>query len=612
MARQMSSRLGQILPVLPWSSRRFYQKPHTLGHAARFGGHNSVSGDGRYVAFTSMDTNAYYPARTNNFNPVVWDTLQNTNVISRLLTNSLLETGIGVFPPIISDTGNKVAYILQTYDAFPAPSPARLQTIDLQTGVPIIVASGTNQPYFSFDGKSLSPSMSADGRFIAYQTDTTNFSQLPDNNKGLDIFVYDSVQGTNIPVSLKLSGNGFGNSPSRDPFISKDGRWVLFQSTATDLVTNTLPSSDANFYFARDLILGKTHYIPRLPGYIPNTQSVTRTNAVISQNGEFAFFETRSSGSTLVEGYHLLSKTNFLVCTNCLSPTPNSNGQTIAYLVPKTTNVRQTDIYVKDRSTGKEYLLTPGIDGLSSNGRCKDLCVSPDGRFIVFASTASNLVPGDQNGLSDIFVRDRLLGRTTLLSVNRQGTGPGFAASFLPVMSADGKTVVFQSFAGDLVEGDYNNFRDLFVARLGGVDSDHDGLDDDWEVAFFGDLSRSGAGDFDGDGYTDAQEFVAGTDPKNNGSVLRAMTVSGINSGVVTILWNSVPGKTYRIQFKDDLKSTGWNDLAGLVVATSATSSKQDTLARPQRYYRVGGRWRIARTFGAGKNAAHKPAKTRC
>src|SRR6266487_3159858 len=128
----------------------------------------------------------------------------------------------------------------------------------------------------------------------------------------------------------------------------------------------------------------------------------------------------------------------------------------------------------------------------------------------------------DSDPLPNLYVHDRVRGTTMAL---RPGvdSGLGNGPSYTPVMSADGRTVVFASFASDLVSGDYNDRRDVFVVRLGHPDTDGDGLDDDWEVAFFNDLSRDGNGDFDQDGQSDRAEFLAGTDPTNTGAVLRAL-----------------------------------------------------------------------------------------
>src|SRR5207253_9976348 len=133
---------------------------------------------------------------------------------------------------------------------------------------------------------------------------------------------------------------------------------------------------------------------------------------------------------------------------------------------------------------------------------------------------------------------DRVTGTTLLASLNLQGTGPGNGLSSKPVLAANGRTVVFQSFASDLVPGDYNELRDVFVLRLGGPDSDGDGMDDDWEMAYFGTLARDGKGDFDGDGRTDLEEFQAGTDPTDNGSVLRALTLSPMGGGATRLIWS--------------------------------------------------------------------------
>ena len=182
---------------------------------------------------------------------------------------------------------------------------------------------------------------------------------------------------------------------------------------------------------------------------------------------------------------------------------------------------------------------------------------------------------------------------TFLISVNAQGTASGNLVSSKPVLAADGRTVVFQSFANDLVPGDYNDGRDLFTLSLAAADSDGDGLDDDWELAYFNTLDRDGTGDFDGDGYTDAQEFLAGTDPTNSGSILRVLTVTFGDEGgagyVARVYWSSTLGKNYRVQFKDAVTDP-WADLPGLITASGPTATALDPMSfNPalRRFYRV-------------------------
>ena len=120
------------------------------------------------------------------------------------------------------------------------------------------------------------------------------------------------------------------------------------------------------------------------------------------------------------------------------------------------------------------------------------------------------------------------------------------------------------------------------------TDSDNDGMADSWESSFFLTLARDGTGDFDNDGMSDLAEFLAGTLPNNPGSLLRMDRVT--NSVVqTTISWLSVSGKTYRVQYKNQLAEPGWNDLPGDVLASGATSIKVDTtsISQSQRFYRT-------------------------
>jgi YD repeat-containing protein len=120
-------------------------------------------------------------------------------------------------------------------------------------------------------------------------------------------------------------------------------------------------------------------------------------------------------------------------------------------------------------------------------------------------------------------------------------------------------------------------------------DADNDGMDDGWELQHFGSAARNGAADFDGDGMSDLAEFLAGTSPVDRTSLLkvtRVLTQTGVSA---TIEWAAVAGKTYRVQYKDALDLSQWNNLSGDIPANGTAASKLDnTVAgRVQRYYRV-------------------------
>ena len=108
-------------------------------------------------------------------------------------------------------------------------------------------------------------------------------------------------------------------------------------------------------------------------------------------------------------------------------------------------------------------------------------------------------------------------------------------------------------------------------------------------MACFGDLSHDGTADCDHDGLTDRAEFLAGTDPLNQGSVLRVLRLTSINGGSTTLLWSAVAGRSYRAQYKDSLSASTWNECATAVTATTTTAVYTDDApnAFGQRFYRV-------------------------
>jgi len=124
---------------------------------------------------------------------------------------------------------------------------------------------------------------------------------------------------------------------------------------------------------------------------------------------------------------------------------------------------------------------------------------------------------------------------------------------------------------------------------VGVGDSDGDGMDDTWEFDYFQTLARDGTGDFDADGMTDLNEFRAGTLPDDPNSALRILPNPSVAGSAVTVQWQSVPGKTYRLQFKNSLADADWTDVSGDVPAVGETASKTDTTTTGQarRFYRV-------------------------
>jgi hypothetical protein len=298
----------------------------------------------------------------------------------------------------------------------------------------------------------------------------------------------------------------------------------------------------------------------------------------------------------------LVAKTNWLVSFGMYGVTHpglqfSADGRFLAYAttavnVSADTNATQ-DIYLYDFQTGTNLLVSRRFNSSGTpNGSSDSPGISADGRYVAYRSFANNCVPNDINDVSDVFLYDRLTGTTMLLSANSSGTATANQSSFTPVFSGDGQTLLLQSWSSDLIAQDGNESGDLFALKLSApaiIDSDGDGMDDQWELDYFGTLARDATGDYDSDGGTDLNEFLAGTDPTDPTSVFRARIVhSGPAAQTPVITWPAVPGKSYQIQFKNDLNDASWQNFNGNVILLGNQGSAYDLVpAAGQRFYRI-------------------------
>jgi Tol biopolymer transport system component len=268
------------------------------------------------------------------------------------------------------------------------------------------------------NGSSLTPSISADGRFVAFFSQADNLV-LGDSNAAGDVFVHDRLSGTTQRVSVDGLGNQGNGETFYSPRISADGRFVAFFSAATNLVLGD--SNNAADVFVHDRMTAGTERVS-----VDGSGSQGNGNSegpAISADGRYvAFF---SEAANLVPG--------------------DTNGA--------------FDIFVHDRLTGTTERVSVDSRGRQSNGDSLEEALSADGRYVAFSSAATDLVPGDTNGTTDVFVRDRVTSTTERVSADGHGAGSGGGG---PTISADGRYVAFHSSAG-LVPGDTNGTDDVFV-----------------------------------------------------------------------------------------------------------------------------------------------------
>ncbi len=283
------------------------------------------------------------------------------------------------------------------------------------------------------------PSLSANGRKVAFMSLADNLA-AGDTNNAFDIFVRDLDTGITTIVSVGPLGV-IGDGPSGYPAISANGLFVAFESLASNLVPGD--TNGKRDVFVRDLVAGTTERVSvSSSGAESDDVATFWTTPGISGDGRLVVFESQA---------------------------PN--------LVPIDTN-NLPDVYLRDRLLGTTTRVTeaiqppptmppdppaPYVETNSSSGRP---AITPDGRYIVLYSAASNMVPPgvDTNDHNDIYLRDRTLGTWTILSrSNGAGGALGNANSGAPVISTDGRFVAFESFASNLVTGDTNTWGDVFV-----------------------------------------------------------------------------------------------------------------------------------------------------
>ena len=391
------------------------------------------------------------------------------------------------------------------------------------------------------DSGSSNPSTSSNGSYVAFQSDATDLV-AGGSNGSMHIFVRDRQTGTTTQVSVDSAGNETLN-PSRVPSISGDGMHVAFESDANlDLVAgDTNPFSDI---FVRDLLAVTTTLVSvdstgaqdLGPSVSPSVSSDGRyvafqseADLVLPDNGlidifvhdrdddEDGTYDEVGSVSTVRVSVDAAGSQGD---DHSYSPSISSDGRYVAFesrstnLVPGGSS-GLIHIFVHDRDADDDGIydevggistVQVSVDAAGTEGDAGSSApsISADGRYVAFASSATNLVPGGSSGLIHIFVHDRDAdgdgiyddedgsydpGEVSIVQVSVDSNGvEGNGNSNNPSMSADGKSVIFESDADNLV----------------GAGNDNNGAPD-----IFADDLQAGAGQNEGDGNSSGGCFIA-------------------------------------------------------------------------------------------------------
>lgn len=369
--------------------------------------------------------------------------------------NERLSVGVGgVDPdgastaPVIAAEGRYIAFTSLATNLVDADANALSDVFRLDNETGTLERISVSSAETESDGVSLNPDISADGRYVVFVSAATNLVD-GDNNGVDDCFLRDVESGTTVRVNLDENGNS-ADAACANPAVSDDGRYVVFESAATDLVANDLLGYTN--IFLRDLESASTTLISRpLSGGVANGNSV---KPALSGNGRYIVFESAADDLSTDDGDTVL------------------------------------DVYWLDREQNDLRLVSRDSTTSSvvkGNGDSTRADVDDEGRYVVFQSLADNLVSSDGNSVSDCFLRNIVAGATTRLNVDSSGSESAGACSFVRI-DADGDYVTFVSLGSDLVSGDGNGVADVFAKARDGS-----------EILL---LSR-GTGDVDSDAASD-------------------------------------------------------------------------------------------------------------
>lgn len=294
----------------------------------------------------------------------------------------------------------------------------------------IAALAGTAQPSESdgsvaADGDSREPTVSGDGRLVAFASSASNLDAADGNGEFQDVFLHDRATGVTRLVSLTPAGAS-GNGPSVAPHLSADGRVLVFVSAAPDLVEGD--GNGALDVFVTEVGSGVIQRVTR--GHAGGDADGPSHQPRVSADGRYVVFS--STATNLVAG--------------------DTNGT--------------SDVFLFDRVSGATELLTRGADGSGANGPSNAPDVSADGSVVVFHSGASNLGPADENGRRDVYRLDRGSGEITRVSI--PGDGIECAEdSVSPRVSGDGTRVVFESFCQVMGETPVNPGPNVYLYERG-------------------------------------------------------------------------------------------------------------------------------------------------
>ena len=460
--------------------------PLQTGDSNLLGQFLALSPDGRYLAFVSRAT---YPSPTGDrSNLVLFDRV--TGDVKAVAPDD----GSASFDsPVFSADGRSLVFSSR-YDVVPGQAghtASNVYLYDLPSGRTTAITSEAAVVPFLPDHDSFGAAISSDGRVVAFTSRSDGLvAGLKDLNEGEDLFAYTVATGETEAVTRRAAASSTPARGSRALSLSADGRWTAFMSASSHLIAGQVDHQTSIYNTARtDVFLydAQTHtsqLVSHANGTLTTAGNDDSVAALLSGDGRYVAFVSlatnltsealpaiqnsnlflfdRVAGTTTLVSRSLTGESYVFAIPTAFTPDGRflaftSNGlHLVPNQAPGTPNVT-TDVFLYDRQAGSLTLVSRSTAGAQTtgDGQSEQACLSTDGRYVLFSSEATDLVPGQTGSIRvfpDVFLYDRVTGATTLVSHTRAAKteASGRASYATPALSADGRYAVFTSPRPDL------------------------------------------------------------------------------------------------------------------------------------------------------------------
>jgi hypothetical protein len=411
----------------------------------------AISADGGWVLFQSLATNLVPGVTDNNATDDAFLYQRSTgavSLVSRSAASATTTANSSSFPSTLSADGEWVLFRSAAVDLVSGGTDSNGFAEDVflyqrSTAAVSLVSRSAAVLTTTSNNASTPTAISADGEWVLFQSLATNLvSGVTDNNATDDVFLYQRSAGAVSLVSRAVASLvTTADDPSLPSAISADGEWVLFRSTATDLMSGVVDINGTVDAFLYRRSTRAVSLVSRASESVTMTANDASFPITISADGEWVLLQSRA--------------------TNLVSGVVDSNGA-------------GEDVFLCQRSTGAVSLVSRAAASATTTGNTASFpaAISADGEWVLFQSRATNLLSGvtDGNATDDVFLYQRSTGAVTLVSrAGASATTTANNLSFPAAISADGVWVMFYSAATNLVSGvtDSNGNLDTFLYQRG-------------------------------------------------------------------------------------------------------------------------------------------------